>query len=204
MALDLSHGRPATTDVDLHPLIAQRWSPRAFSSQPVESEKLLRILEAGRWAPSSNNEQPWRFLVATSADEEWLERLGSYLMPGNAWAKAAPILVASAYRTTFTRNDKPNRSAPRDLGAAEENIFLQAFAEGLVMHQMAGFDHRRLKDELLPEGFEPGTMFAIGYFGDPAQLSEDQQKSEKAPRKRTPLSELAFGPRWGEAASFIR
>jgi nitroreductase len=204
MALDLAHGRPAPTDNDLHPLISHRWSPRAFSSRAVEPDKLKRVLEAGRWAPSSRNQQPWHFLVATLDDGEWLERLQVYLNERNAWAKAAPVLVASAYRTTFTRDGKPNVSAPRDLGAAEENIFLQAFAEGLVMHQMAGFDRRRLKGELLPEGFEPGTMFAIGYIGDVSQLPQELQARETAPRRRRPLAEFVYGARWGETASFLR
>ncbi len=203
MELDLSHGRPAPTDMDIHPLISYRWSPRAFSGRPVEAETLKLLLEAARWAPSSFNEQPWRFIVATPADPEWLERLQGYLSPGNAWAKGAPVLVASAYRTRFSHNEKPNASAFRDLGAAEENIFLQAYAAGLVMHQMAGFDRERLKQELLPEGFEPGTMFVIGHPGDAEDLDDKLQKSERAPRKRKPLTDLVFGSDWGEPASFL-
>lgn len=200
---DFSQGRPAPTDIDLHPLISNRWSPRAISSAPLEPEKLRQVLEAARWAPSSNNEQPWRFLVATSEEPEWLDRLQGYLVPGNAWAKAAPVLIASAYRTNFTRNDKPNASALRDLGAAEENMFLQAYAVGLVVHQMGGFERGRLKSDLLPEGLEPGTMTAIGYPGDVEQLSEELQERERAPRKRKPLEELVFGPCWSEPASFL-
>jgi nitroreductase len=203
MTLDLGHGRPAPTDVEIYPLISHRWSPRALASRPVEPEKLRSIVEAGRWAPSSGNEQPWRFLVATADEPEWLARLQGYLNPGNAWAKAAPVLAASAYRTTFTRNDRPNRAALRDLGAAEENMFLQAYALGLVMHQMGGFDHVRLKAELLPEGYEPGTMFAIGYYGDKEQLAGDLRQREEAPRRRNPASSFVFGSRWGEAARFL-
>ncbi len=203
MIPDLSHGRAAPTDVDIYPLISHRWSPRAISSAPVEPEKLKLILEAARWAPSSFNEQPWRFLVATGDDPQWLDRLRGYLAAGNAWALEAPVLIASAYRTTFSRNEKRNASALRDLGAAEENMFLQAFAAGLVMHQMAGFDRRRLKDDLLPDGFEPGAMSVIGYPGDPDQLSDDLRKGEQAPRKRKPLTEIVFGPLWEEPASFL-
>jgi nitroreductase len=189
--------------MDIHPLLSYRWSPRAVSSAPVEPEKLKLILEAARWAPSSFNEQPWRFLVATRDDPEWLARLQGYLSPGNAWAKQAPLLIASAYRTHFSRNEKPNVSALRDLGAAEENMFLQAYASGLVMHQMAGFDRQRLKTELLPDGFEPGTMSVVAYPGDPEQLPDELRKSESAPRGRKPLGELVFGPRWDEPAPFL-
>lgn len=107
MAIDLSHGRPAPTDLDIHPLISHRWSPRAISGEPVEHDKLKLILEAARWAPASRNEQPWRFLVATNEEQEWLARLQDYLVEGNAWAKAAPVLVLSAYRTTSSRNNRP-------------------------------------------------------------------------------------------------
>lgn len=169
----------------------------------MEPDKLKLLLEAARWAPSSFNEQPWRFLVATSEEGEWLQRLQGYLSPGNAWALEAPVLIASAYRTAFSHNEKANRSALRDLGAAEENMFLQAYAAGLVMHQMGGFDAPRLKEELLPEGFEPGTMTAIGYPGDVDQLPEKHLKGETAPRRRKALSEIAFGAKWGEPASFL-
>lgn len=203
MEFDLSHGRPVPTDIGIHPLISHRWSPRAFSSLPVELAKLRILLEAARWAPSSWNEQPWRFIVATSEEKEWLERLQGFLKEGNSWAKAAPVLIASAYRMTFSRNNKPNNSAPRDLGAAEENMFIQAYASGLVMHQMGGFERERLKQELLPEGFEPGTMIAVGYPGDPQQLDERLREREQAPRRRKLLSELVFGPAWGEPAPFV-
>lgn len=203
MTQHLQQGRPAPTEAETHPLIRYRWSPRSFAGRPVEPEKLRIAFEAARWAPSSFNEQPWRFLVATIDDPDWLERLQSYLSPGNAWARKAPVLVASAYHTRFTRNSKPNRMAFRDLGAAEENLFLQAYDLGLVMHQMAGFDHERLKRELLPEGFEPGAMSAIGYAGTPDELPEELREGERKPRQRSPLGEFVFGPRWGEPARFL-
>ncbi len=203
MEKDLSHGRPAPTDLEIHPLISHRWSPRAISTRPVEAGKLKLVLEAARWAPSSYNEQPWRFLVATADQPEWLAQLQGYLNPGNAWAKSAPVLIASAYRTHLTRNDKPNPSALRDLGAAEENMFLQAYAAGLVMHQIAGFDRQRLKGELLPEGFEPGAISALGYPSETGQAADEPPEAGRRPRVRKPLTEFVFGPRWGEAASFL-
>jgi nitroreductase len=204
MDRDPSQVRPAPTELEIHPLIRHRWSPRALSDAPVEPEKLKLLLEAARWAPSSYNEQPWRFLVATRDDPEWLQRLQSYLSEGNAWAKQAPILIASAFATRFSRNEAPNPSAKRDLGAAEQNMFLQAFAVGLFMHQMAGFDRERLARDLLPEGFEPGAMTAIGYPGDPGELSERLREREAAERNRRPLSKFVFGVEWGKPAAFLR
>jgi len=196
-------GRMAPTDHAVHPLIAYRWSPRAISPAPVEMEKLAAVFEAARWAPSSFNEQPWRFLVGTVAGPDRLEKLRGYLKEGNAWALRAPVLVASAYRTTFTRNDRPNRMALRDLGAAEENAFLEAFHQGLVMHQMAGFEHERLADEMLPDGFEPGSMWAIGYPGNVSELPEKKREQERAPRKRRPLQDLVFGTEWEAPPDFL-
>ncbi|GBD32579.1 malonic semialdehyde reductase RutE [bacterium HR33] len=184
--------RPPALEVEVHPLIAGRWSPRAFADKPVETEKLRSLFEAARWAPSSYNEQPWRFWVATREDPEALERLQSYLTEGNAWAKSAPVLVLSAYRTHRERDGRPNRVALRDLGAAEQNMAIQAFAMGLVMHQMEGFDRERAKRELLPEGFEPGTMSAIGYLADPETLPERLRERELRPRTRKPLGEIVF------------
>lgn len=196
-----AQGRPAPTEADVLPVIAARWSPRAFDTRPVEAEKLRALFEAARWAPSSFNEQPWRFLMATVHEPEWMERLQGYLTDANrSWAARAPVLIASAYRTRFSRNDAPNRVAFRDLGAAEENLFLQAYAEGLVMHQMGGFDAERLKEELLPDGFEPGAMTAIGYPGSVDDLPEELREREGNPRTRKPLEEIVFGAGWGEAS----
>lgn len=195
--------RPTITEPAVHPLIRKRWSPRAFDDRPVESEKLRTIFEAARWAPSSYNEQPWRFMVATLGEPDWLARLQGYLSSGNAWARNAPVLVVSAYRTRFSSNDRPNRMALRDLGAAEENMFLQAFDLGLVMHQMAGFDHRRVKEDLLPEGFEPGAMSAIGYPAGPEETGDGVKRRDRTKRRRKPPEVLVFGARWGEPAPFL-
>lgn len=195
--------RPTVIEPEVHPLICERWSPRAFDDRPVEPEKLRTIFNAARWAPSSFNEQPWRFMVATLSEPDWLERLQGYLSSGNRWAKQAPVLIVSAYRTRFSRNDRPNRMALRDLGAAEENMFLQAFDLGLVMHQMAGFEHQRLKEDLLPEGFEPGAMSAIGYPAGPEDTGDGVKRRDRTKRRRKPPEEVVFGGNWGEPAHFL-
>ena len=189
----------------IHPLIRNRWSPRSFADRPVGVELLRVVFEAARWAPSSFNEQPWRFLLATSAEPEWLAQLQGYLVSGNAWARTAPVLAVSAYRTQFNKSGMTNRVAMRDLGAAEENMFLQACALGLAMHQMAGFDHARFRQERLPPGFEPGTMIAIGYPPDAEPAIQETSSSTGAARERgrLRLGEMVFGNTWGTPAAAV-
>ena len=183
----------------VHPLIAERWSPRAFSDAAVEPEKVASLLEAARWAPSCFNEQPWRFLVAMRSDTEAFERIAGTLVDANGWARSASVLVLTAARRAFTRDESPNRHALHDLGLAAGNLVLQAQSLGLVTHQMAGFDPERARrDCAVPEGFEPATVIAIGYPGDPETLAEPLRERELAPRTRKPLETLAFGGRWGE------
>lgn len=196
-------GRPAPVEAPVHELIARRWSPRAFDERAVEPELLRSLFEAARWAPSSFNEQPWRFLVATADQTAWIEELRGYLTAGNAWARRAPVLIASAYRTTFSRNERPNRMAFRDLGAAEQNLVLEAYHRGLVAHQMAGFEHARLTEELLPDGFEAGSMIAVGRPGD-HDLLPDEKRRDRLPRKRRPLDDLVFSLEWGRPSDFLR
>lgn len=177
-------------DTKVHELIRARWSPRAVSSKPVEREKLLAILEAARWAPSSYNEQPWRFVVATSEDSEGLKVAQSVLVKGNAWAREAPVLICVVAKMTFSHNDKPNAHAWHDTGAASENMFLEAFHQGLVMHQMAGFYADKAREVFqIPDGFEPVAMVAVGYYDGP----------QNAERVRKPLEEIVFRNRFGQA-----
>jgi len=193
--------KPATVSFPVHDLIAERWSPRAFSSEPVSREQLGSLLEAARWAPSCFNEQPWSFLVATRDDEEGFERLAVCLVEGNAWARSAPVLMLSVARTTFERNDRPNRHAFHDVGLAVGNLVLQAQAAGLATHQMAGFDREKARTTLaIPAPFEPVAMIAVGHRGDPATLPKPLAEREHAPRTRKPLASLVHGARWGQGA----
>jgi nitroreductase len=187
----------ADTDPSVHELIRARWSPRAFSNRPVSDVDLKTILEAGRWAASSYNEQPWRFLVARKSDPAF-ERFLNLLMPANqAWAKDAQVLIITAAKRTFSHNGSPNRYGMHDAGQAFANMMLQATAVGLRMHGMGGFDHARARVELgIPDDYEVGAAAALGYFGSPDQLSEHYRKSELAPRTRKPLHEIAFAGEW--------
>lgn len=182
----------------LHDLLRRRWSPRAFSDRGLEPEKLRSLLEAARWAPSSFNEQPWRFVLAPREDSEAFERLLGCLVEGNQkWARRARVLMLSVAKLRFDRTGKENRHAFHDVGLAVENLVIQATSLGLVVHQMAGFHLEKTRSELgIPEGFEPVAMIAIGYQGDPQSLPEGLRERESAPRVRQPLADLVFAGRW--------
>src|SRR3990172_13239200 len=117
--------KPAPVARPIEQLLQRRWSPRAFSDKPVEREALLRIFEAARWAPSSYNEQPWRYVVVTRENPDRLKEAQSVLSPGNAWASKAPVLICTIAQLAFAKNGKPNRHAFHDVGAASENLLLQ-------------------------------------------------------------------------------
>ncbi len=197
--------KPAPTDVPIHDLLARRWSPRAFDGRPVEREKLTSLFEAARWAPSSNNEQPWRFLVATREQPEDFERLLACLLEGNRkWAQRAPVLILSVASLNFEESGKPNRHAFHDTGLAAENLVLQASALGLAAHQMAGFDVEKARADLrIPQGCEPVAMIAVGYPGDPDRLPEYLNQRELAPRRRNPVSTFVFAGDWGKPAPYL-
>jgi nitroreductase len=190
--------KAATTHSKVHALIRSRWSPRAFSDKEVPAGDLAAILDAARWAASSYNEQPWRFIVATKQDPEAYQKLLGLLLPFNqAWAKTAPVLILMAAKKTFTHNHTPNKYALHDTGAALANLFLQATALGLHAHGMAGFDYDRARSELkIPDDYETAAFVALGYAGSPDQLPDAQKKSELGPRSRKPLSEIVFTTTW--------
>lgn len=186
-------------------MIRERWSPRAFLDKPVEPAKLLSLLEAARWAPSSFNDQPWYFLVARKTEPEEFAKLLECLVEGNqAWAKAAPVLIISVARRTFEQNGKPNRCAVHDVGLASENLTLEAVAQGLVTHGMAGIKPERIREVYgLPENCEPVAGWAIGYAGEPDTLEGALRERELAPRTRKELGEFVFGGKWGTPAKIV-
>jgi nitroreductase len=193
--------KPAPVAHQIDTLLQHRWSPRAFDPRPVERDVLLRVLEAARWAPSSYNEQPWRYIVTSQEDPERLQEAQSVLSPGNAWAIKAPVLICTVARLTFARNGKPNRHAFHDVGAASENLLLQATALGLRAHQMAGFDVERARFVFqIPEGYEPVAMMALGYPAGLETLTEEQKAHEQRPRERRPIEEFVFDGRFGNPA----
>ena len=184
----------------VHGLLERRFSPYAFSPRPVEPGKLRQLFEAARSAPSSYNEQPWRFVVARREDSEGFGRLLETLVDRNRqWAQNAPVLVLSVAKIDFTHNGRPNRHAWYDVGQAVAYLTLQATEMGLYVHQMAGFDPAKSRQLLsLPEGYEPAAMMALGYLDDagPAAGAPRQLDSTRRPRK--PLDTLLFAGTWGK------
>ncbi|MFY9530308.1 MAG: nitroreductase family protein [Candidatus Acidiferrales bacterium] len=197
--------KPADVQHPIHELLRSRWSPRAFADRPVEPGVLRSLFEAARWAPSSNNEQPWYFIVATRDDREEFDRVLSCLVDGNiAWAKNAPVLMISVAKLKFD-NGKPNRLAYHDVGQAAANLTLEATARGLFVHQMGGIHVEKAREVLgIPEGYDPVAGIALGYPGDPEKLSEPYRERELAPRSRKPLASFIFNDRWGHPSSLLQ
>jgi nitroreductase len=198
--------KPADTQYPIHDLLRRRWSPRAFSERPIEAEKLRSLFEAARWAPSSDNEQPWRFLAAARETMPDYNRLLACLNEGNRkWAFRAPLLIMSVTSLNFEDDGKPNRHAFYDMGLAAENLVLQAVALGLIAHQMAGFDIEKARTtSLIPPGYEPVAMIAVGYPGDPSLLPDYLREREVKPRERKPISEFVFSSHWGQVSPLAR
>lgn len=172
------------------PLFLNRWSPRAFTDRKVSKEDVLSILEAAHWAPSSSNQQPWRFITATT--EEQLKVFHEFLMPFNlVWAEKAPVLVlAASYK--LSSNGKPNGAHAFDTGTAWGYLALQAVLLGLSTHAMGGFEHDKARSSLnIPMDYDLHAIIAIGYQGDKELLEESQQEREK-PNGRKPLGEVVI------------
>jgi len=197
--------KPATTDFPVHDLIRHRWSPRAFANKPVEPAVLASLFEAARWAPSSSNEQPWAYLVATKDNPEDFAKTLSVLVEFNAaWAKNAPVLALAVSHLKFQSNGNPNRNAFYDTGAATVLFSLEATARGLYIHQMAGFDPGKAKQVFeIPDDWEAIAAFAIGYPGETDSLPQKLQDREVAPRTRKPLAEFVMSGRWGHTSPIV-
>src|SRR5919198_2373730 len=197
--------KKASPDYPIHEPLAERWSPYAFADRLVPEADVRSLFEASRWAPSSFNEQPWRYLVATKDDPEQFQRLLSCLVEGNQiWAKAAPVLALGVVSLRFALNAQDNRAAVHDLGLAAGNLLVEATARGLFVHQMIGIlpdKARQIFD--IPEGFEAWTAIAIGYRGEPTGLPDALKERDRLPRQRKPLSQFVFGGKWGSPSPLV-
>jgi len=171
---------------DILDIIKSRRSRRAFLGKSIEAEKIKSLFEAARWAPSSVNEQPWAYVYGTKDQTELWNKIFDALNEGNKiWAKDAPLLVVSLARKYYTNNDRLNNSAKYDVGAANAFLSLQATQLGLNVHQMGGFDHTILQQNLnVPEVFDIGVVMAIGYAGESTQLPIALRERELSPRMR--------------------
>ena len=191
---------PAITQVPIADLIANRWSSRAYdATKPVSHAQIITLLEAARWAPSSYNDQPWRFIVCNkNTDSEAWQKAFDCLMPSNqAWVANVPVLILGCANTVLDINQQANRFAQYDTGAAAISICLQATHIGLMAHQMGGYHVDKAREAFaIPAQYTPMSMIAVGYAGEQTQLSTDLYERDVAPRKRKPLGELCFSETW--------
>jgi nitroreductase len=195
----------ADTTYPIHPLLAQRWSPRAFAKRFIAPEAIAPLFEAVRWSASGGNGQPWSFIIAVRSDPEEFACLLACLNESNAsWAKEAALLGIGVAKVI--RDDgKPASSAIYDLGLAMQNLTLQAMSMDLFVHQMAGFsaDKARTAYEI-PDTHQPVIAFAIGYLGDPDELDERTRERELSPRLRKPISEFVFSGKWNNVSPLVK
>jgi nitroreductase len=196
----LTRAKDADTSVPIHPIIAARWSPRAMDPDGEVGDDVLRaMLEAARWAPSYGNTQPARYLIGRRGDEVHARIFEQLSERNKGWAHAAAVLLLCCMVTTNEKGPLPRPEY--GTGLASENLVLQAVAEGVVAHQMGGFDKAGAKAAFaLPADVEPLTVIAVGTPGSPDLLDEDRRRKELAPRRRIPLSEMAFAGEWGKPA----
>jgi nitroreductase len=199
----MPHVKAAHPSTPIQPILADRWSPYGFTDREVADHDLLALFEAARWAPSSYNEQPWRYIVARRRDADEYARLLSCLVDGNqVWAKFAPGLAIGVAVLDFKRNGKPNKAAQHDLGLASANLSAEATARGLFVHQMIGIVPERVRElYAVPANAEPLTGLAVGYLGDGAGLPDEVRARDAAPRTRLALDEIVFSGRWSEPAA---
>ncbi len=198
--------KTAETSVPVHPIIAERWSPRAFLPKVPDPEQLTSLFEAARWTPSSANSQPWRFLVGIKGEGESFDRIFDCLDEGNRrWAHLAPVLGIGIAQDVDDKGKKLGW-ARHDLGQAMATLTFQASHVGLFVHQMAGFsaeDARQTFD--IPAEFAPRVAFAIGYLGEPALLTEERDRArEVAPRTRIGLNEFVFSGKFGQPSPIAK
>ncbi len=177
-------------DYEIQPLILNRWSARAMSGEGLSDTELMPLFEAARWAPSSYNNQPWRFVYAKRETGYW-EKFLDLLVPGNqAWAKEAAVLIIVVSKKTFDYNGKPSRTHNFDTGAAWENLALEGTSRGLVVHAMQGFDYDRAREvAIIPDDYDVEAMIAIGKPGKKESLPPKLQESE-SPNDRRSLNEI--------------
>lgn len=182
-----SYRKPA---YDIDELFIKRWSPRSFSNEEVPEETVLSLVEAAHWAPSAFNFQPWRFIIAQTAEER--ERFHSFISDFNlVWCKDAPVLTLILSK--MTRDDgKHVRTHAFDTGAAWGFLALQATKKGLITHPMTGFDFDKAREVLeIPEDYNIEALVAIGYQDDKEKLPEQLQQREQ-PNDRHPVDELIY------------
>ncbi len=172
-------------------LIANRWSPVVFSNKPINNKDLMSVFEAARWAPSSRNEQPWRFLYGHNGDDVF-NKIFNALMKGNQdWAKNAAVLIAVLAEKFSSYNEKPMKHYFYDTGAACALLQVQALSMEIYSHTMGGFSAKKLTESFsIPDNLEPATVIALGYPGDPEYAPKELSERDLTKRNRKDFSEI--------------
>jgi len=192
--------RVAPTDHPVLPAIATRWSPRSYLDTPVPEAALLSVLEAGRWAASAYNEQPWQYLITRKLNEPeaFAKLLGCLVAFNQGWIAAAPVLMLACARLNSAGNGKSNQWSHYDTGQASNGMAIQAASMGLQLHQMAGFDAEAARAAFaIPEDVAPIAAMVLGTPGPASALPEKLAERETAPRTRKPAAEMFFMGKWG-------
>lgn len=199
---ELEHIKHGPAETGIHDLILKRWSPRAFADKPIAPADLKKIFTAASWAASSYGEEPWRFIVGIKGDATYDKIFSTLVEFNQMWAKSAPVLYLSVGKKTFTANGQPDYYGLHDTGAASTTAALQAIALGIHSHGMGGFDHAKVREIFnIPEDFDIGAVWALGYLGDPETLQGGMKDQETSPRKRKPLESFVFSE-WEKPAQF--
>jgi len=198
--------RKAVTSVPINELAARRWSPRAFDAQRgVSPAQVTALIEAARWAPSCFGAEPWRFLMWNRATDPagWQQAFDCLSDNNKKWAGKVPLLLLACAGATFEHNGQTNRWSQYDTGMAALSLSLEAVAQGMVAHQMGGFDIAKVRAAFaIPDDFMPMAMIAVGYQASPETIEDEEtrQKELKA-RGRKPVTARFFGGSWGRACS---
>ncbi|MEI7662182.1 MAG: nitroreductase family protein [Bacteroidota bacterium] len=194
--------KEAKTAAPINDLAKKRWSPRAFLNKPVETGKLVSLLEAARWSASGGNEQPWRFIIGMNPDDSW-QKIFSTLNEGNRpWNREVPVLILACGNKISSWDGGISPFFQYDVGQAVAHLSLEATHQGLHLHQMGGFSATAARELFeIPEDFEVLTVIAIGYIGDPDTLPEKFRERELQDRTRKALSEIVFSGKFGKTSA---
>lgn len=197
MMIDPEVQKNRSTTHEINSLIINRWSPRSFVPEEISDKELFPLFEAARWAPSSSNSQPWRFIYAKRNSKNWNDLFNLLVDFNKQWCANASVLVVIVSRKNFEHNGQPSITHQFDTGSAWENLAIQAVSQGLVTHAMAGFDYEKARKDLaVPVDFEVVAMIAIGKRGSKEKLSSELQARE-IPNTRKPLSEIVMDGKFG-------
>ena len=197
MMIDPEVQKNRSTTHEINSLIINRWSPRSFVPEEISDKDLFSLFEAARWAPSSSNSQPWRFIYAKRNSKNWNDLFNLLVDFNKQWCANASALVVIVSRKNFEHNGQPSITHQFDTGTAWENLAIQAVSQGLVTHAMAGFDYDKARKDLaVPIDFEVVAMIAIGKRGPKEKLSPELQARE-IPNTRKPLSEIVMEGKFG-------